>query len=65
MLRLAHIVQVGSPCSFRLALHNLDSLDVRTVDLEPHLHRNTRQVVPQQDCPIDLAVDLSNVETNT
>src|SRR4030081_244233 len=55
MLRFPHICQPGPSCSLLFPLHNLYALNVRTVDLIPHLHTHPRQLVAQQDAGIDTA----------
>tara|TARA_R110002003_G_scaffold534_6_gene20247 strand:+ start:26987 stop:27352 length:366 start_codon:yes stop_codon:yes gene_type:complete len=45
----AHIRQPRSSRPLRRALHNLDALDHRTVDLVPHLHTHARQLPAQKN----------------
>lgn len=42
-------MQPSPPLPLLGALHNLDALDVRAEHLDPHLHRDPRQLVAQQE----------------
>lgn len=53
MLRLAHVIQSGASRSLLPPLNDLDTLDVGTVDLVPHLDANAGQLVSQQDGRVD------------
>ena len=45
-------------------LHDLDTLHVRAVHFEPHLHRHSGKLVTQQNCCVDGRVSLSDVDDN-
>lgn len=53
MLGLAHVCQSRSSRSLLPSLHNLDSLYIRTVDLIPHLHSDSGQLIAEQNATID------------
>lgn len=48
VLRLPHIRQPSSPGPFLLSLNNFNTVNVRTVDLVPHLHTYSCQFIPEQ-----------------
>ena len=62
--RLAHIVQLRPPRPLLLPLHNLNALNVGTVDLKPHLDSNPRELVAEEDGSVDGLVALANVEAD-
>lgn len=64
MLRLAHIVQFRSPRPLLFPLHNFYPFYIRTIYFKPHLHGEAREVVSEQDCRVDGAVSLANVEAD-
>jgi hypothetical protein len=55
MLNSTHIRQSRSSRPLRRALHNLNALHKRTVDLIPHLHAHACQLATEQDCGVDSA----------
>lgn len=63
MLWLTHVRKSRSPRALLLPLDNLNSLHIRRIDLEPHLHTNASQLVAQQDTGVDAAT--ADVYTDT
>ena len=55
MLDCAHVRQSRTSRPLRRALHNLDALHQRTVDLVPHLHAHAGELAAQQDRRVDAA----------
>lgn len=53
MLRLAHVRQSCSSRALLLPLHNLNSLNVRTVDFIPHFHAHSRKLVSEENGRLD------------
>ena len=49
MFRLPHIIQPRPSCPLLSSLNNLNPGHTRAVNLKPHFHSHTRQVIPQQD----------------
>lgn len=62
VFRLPHIVQPRPPCPLLSPLNNLNSRHTRAVNLKPHFHSHTRQVVPEQDCRIN--APFTNADTH-
>lgn len=60
---LSHVVQSCPPGSLLLPLDNLDALDVRRVNLVPHLDADSGQLVAEQDGGINTRV--ANVDADT
>jgi len=52
---IPHIIQPRPPRPLRPPLHDLNALDIRTIDLKPHLDAHARQLVAQQDPRIHAA----------
>lgn len=52
---IPHIIQPRPPRPLHPSLHHLNALDVRTIDLKPHLDPHARQLVAQQDARVDAA----------
>lgn len=46
MTWLPHVVKLRSPRSLLFPLHDLNALHIWTVDLVPHLHTQSGQVIP-------------------
>ncbi len=50
---IPHIVQPRPPRPLLPPLHDLYPLHIRTVNLKPHLHAHSRQLIPQQNPRVD------------
>lgn len=46
VLWFPHICQSGSPCPLLLPLHHLYTLNIWAINLVPHLHTDSRQLIP-------------------
>lgn len=64
MLRLAHVIESSSPRALRLALHDFNTLDIRAVDLVPHLDTDAGHLVAEEDRRVDFGVALADVEAD-
>ena len=53
MANIPHISQVRPPRPPLRPLHHLNRLDIRTVNLNPHLHPHHEQLIPQQNPRVD------------
>jgi hypothetical protein len=56
-----HVSQSGPPLPLLCPLNNLDTINIRTIDLDPHLASNFCQFISQQECCI--YTPRSNVQT--
>ena len=56
-----HVSQSGSPLPLLCPLNNLNTINIRTINFDPHLASNFSQFISQQECCIHTA--RSNVQT--